>query len=177
MDLHNVEYGITNHSSKHSILPRKFRRNAQRNEELTPIIILNPSVRHTQQPATIILQPRMKLILKSSSILQGALTAKAGAGGVAALYDETWNYAVEYGAIVIAVQAVLEEVSGCEGGLLGEEFEEDITCCCLEEDFGGWLRFEVVEVTHDCGIGVIMRVCGGVEEALEDGGVDVPKKG
>lgn len=32
--------------------------------------------------------------------------------------------------------------------MFGEEFEEDVSACCVEEDFGGGLRFEGVVSTH-----------------------------
>ncbi len=66
----------------------------------------------------------MEFILKWLAVFgQRATSAIACGGGVAALEDEVGDEAVEEGVGVVAVEAVLEEGAGGEGGLAGEEFE------------------------------------------------------
>ena len=86
-------------------------------------------------------------------MVEAAFAAGAGASGVAALDDEIGNQAVEDGAGVVAVEAVLEEVAGGERGLRGEELEENVAGGGLEEDFGGGLGLEVVDGCHVGGEG------------------------
>ena len=65
----------------------------------------------------------MKFILKPFAIVD-----RTGAPGscprrIAALDDEARDESVENGVVVVAIETVLEEVSGGEGSLFGEEFE------------------------------------------------------
>ena len=46
---------------------------------------------------------------------------------------------MEDGVVVVAVEAVLEEVAGGERGLFGEEFEREVAECGLEDHFGSGL--------------------------------------
>ena len=91
----------------------------------------------------------MELILEDPTlVLIDAFTAVPSACGIATLENETWDKAVEYRVVVVAIEAVLEEVAGGEGGLFGEDFEGEIAGGCGEENFGcGW-GLEVVESRH-----------------------------
>ena len=129
------------------MFPRQLLRLPQRQEKLASIIVLSTSIRHSQQSAPVELEPTVQLISKGRAMLEAAFAAGTGAGGVAALDDERGDEAVEDGAGVVAVEAVLEEVAGGEWGLGGEELEEDIAGGGLEEDFGGGLRLEVVDLS------------------------------
>ena len=55
---------------------------------------------------------------------------------------------MEDGVGVVAIEAVLEEVTGSEWGLFGEELEEEVAGGGVEDAFGGGLGFEVVESGH-----------------------------
>lgn len=59
--------------------------------------------------------------------------------------DESWDEAVKMGAVVVAIEAELEEVARGERCLGGEELEGDGAECCVENEGGGWLGLEVVE--------------------------------
>ncbi len=50
--------------------------------------------------------------------------------------------------VVVAIEAVLEEVAAGEGCLFGEELEEEVAGCGCEEDLGGGWGFEVVDGGH-----------------------------
>lgn len=89
----------------------------------------------------------MEFIFEQAASVDG-FAAFASAGGVTALDHEAGNQAVEDGVIVVAIEAELEEVAGREGGLFGEEFEEDVACGGGEKDLSGGLRLEIVERTH-----------------------------
>ena len=102
----------------------------------------------------------MELILEDPTFfLIDAFAAMPSACGVATLQNESWDKAVEYGVLVIAIEAVLNEVAGCEGGLFGEEFEREVAGSCGEEDFGCWLGLEIVESRHVCETRVERRGC------------------
>lgn len=91
----------------------------------------------------------MELILEDPTFfLIDAFAAMPSACGVATLQNETWDKAMEYGVLVVAIEAVLNEVARCEGGLFGEEFEGEVAGSCGEENFGCWLGLEVVESRH-----------------------------
>lgn len=62
--------------------------------------------------------------------------------------DETGDEAVKDSVVVIAIEAELEEVTGGDGRLFGEEVEEDIAGRSGEENLSGGLRLEVVKGTH-----------------------------
>jgi len=51
---------------------------------------------------------------------------------------------VKDGAIVVAVQAVLEEVARCERDLFGEDFNDKVAGGGVEQDFGRRRRLEIV---------------------------------
>lgn len=74
------------------MLPIQPGRRRKRYEELTPIRI-RPAIRHAQYPRTRMFEARMDLVLELLA-KDGAATA-AGAGGVAGLEHEVWDYAVE----------------------------------------------------------------------------------
>ena len=67
----------------------------------------------------------MEFIFKCSARID-AVTAFARACGVAALKDEVSDQPVEDGIFVVTIEAVLEEGTGGEGRLFGEEFKEDV---------------------------------------------------
>ncbi len=91
----------------------------------------------------------MELILEDPTlVLIDAFAAMPSACGVATLENETWNKAVEYCIIVVAIEAVLEEVARGEGGLFGEEFEGEVAGSCGEEGFSCGLGLEIVESRH-----------------------------
>ena len=91
----------------------------------------------------------MELILEDPTlILIDAFAAMPSACGVATLQNETWDKAVEYRVLVVAIEAVLKEVARGEGDLFGEKFEGEVAGGCGEENFGCWLGFEVVESRH-----------------------------
>ena len=90
----------------------------------------------------------MHFIVEAVAAVDDALAACAGAGGVAALDDEARDEAVEDGAVVVAVEAVLEEVAGGEGGLLGEELEGEVAGGGCEDYFGCWWGFKIVCGRH-----------------------------
>lgn len=71
----------------------------------------------------------MKLILKRRPSGIDRFAPFARCRRIPALDDETGHEAVEQGAVVVAIEAVLEEVAAGEGGLLGEELEEEIAGC------------------------------------------------
>lgn len=91
----------------------------------------------------------MELIFKKAPRVDG-FAAFTSSGGITALDYEARYQAVEDGVIVVAIKAELEEIARCEGGLFGEEFEEDVTCGSGEKDLRGGLRLEIVKRTH-CG--------------------------
>lgn len=90
----------------------------------------------------------MEFILEGFAAVECAFAAGAGACGVAALDDEAGDEAMEDGAVVVAVETVLEEVARGEGGLLCEEFKGEVAGGGAEDGFGGGLGFEVVEAGH-----------------------------
>ena len=55
---------------------------------------------------------------------------------------------MEDGVVVVAVEAVLEEIATGEGDLLCEEGEGDVALGGMENEGGGGLGFEVVEGGH-----------------------------
>ena len=112
------------------MLPLQLRRHPQRQKELTPVAIL-ALIRHPQQPSPVELEPAVELILERFAVVDGADAARAGSCGIAALDNEAGDEAVEDGVGVVAVEAVLEEVASCEGGLLAEEFELEVARGCL----------------------------------------------
>lgn len=59
-----------------------------------------------------------------------------GAGGVAALEDEVGDEPVEDGRVVVAIEAELEEVAGCEWGLGGPELDVEVAVGGFEDYFG-----------------------------------------
>lgn len=87
----------------------------------------------------------MELILKCLAIIHRTDPAGASSCGITTLDYESWDQAMEGCVGVVAIVAVLEEVFGCEWGLLAEEFEGDVARCCFEDYFGVGLRFEVVD--------------------------------
>lgn len=91
----------------------------------------------------------MEFILKWCAAFEAARAARTGAIGVAALDDEAWDQAVEDCAVIVAVEAVLEEVARCEWGLVREELEGDVAGGGVEDYFGGGLGLEIVESRHD----------------------------
>ena len=81
-----------------------------------------------------------------------AFPAFAGVAWITALDDEAGDEPVEDGVGIVAIEAVLEEGAGGEGGLFGEEFEGEGAGGGVEEEFCGGRGFEVVEGGH-CGKG------------------------
>ena len=95
-----------------SIQPRCWR---QCDEELTPVRVL-PAVRHAQDPSTCMLQCRIDLVVELFAV--NGRAAAPGAGGVAGLQHEVWDYAVEDDGIVVAALGKSGEVgAGLRGGL------------------------------------------------------------
>ena len=91
----------------------------------------------------------MELILEDPTlVLIDAFAAMPSACGVPALENETWDKAVEDRLIVVAIEAVLEEVARGEWGLLSKEFEGEVAGSCGKEDFGCGLGLKVVESRH-----------------------------
>ena len=60
---------------------------------------------------------------------------------------------MEESAVVVAIQTMLQEVARGDWSLFSEEFEEDVTARCVEEDFGSGLRLEGVVGAHFRGVG------------------------
>lgn len=89
----------------------------------------------------------MEFIFEQAARVSG-FAAFASAGGITALDHEAGYQAVEDGVVVVAIEAELEEVAGREGGLFGEEVEEDVACGGSKKDLRGRLRLEIVERTH-----------------------------
>lgn len=69
------------------------------------------------------LQRRVDLVLELVAIDGGA--AAAGARGIAALDHEVWNYAVEYGVVVVGAGDEGGEVFAGFGGVCSVELEGD----------------------------------------------------
>ena len=118
--LHQIVNCIPHNAPKHRMLVLEFPRLPQREEELTPIIILSSAIRHTQQPPTIELEPAVKFILKNSPGIN-RFASMPGAGRVATLNDEGWNKTMEDCISVITVETMLKERAGGDWGLFGEE--------------------------------------------------------
>lgn len=74
-----------------------------------------------------------------------AFPAFARIAWITALDDEAGKEPVEDGVGVVAIETVLEEGAGGEGGLLGEELECEGPGGGVEEEFCGGRGFEVVE--------------------------------
>lgn len=89
----------------------------------------------------------MEFIFEQAARIDG-FAAFARASRITALDHEAGNQAVEDSVVIVAIEAKLEEVAGCEGGLFGEEVEEDVTCGGGEKDLRGGLWLEIVERTH-----------------------------
>ena len=91
----------------------------------------------------------MELILEDPTlVVVDAFAAMPSACGVPTLENETGDKAVKDRLIVVAIEAVLEEVTRGQWGLLGEEFEREVAGSCGEEDFRCGLGLEVVESRH-----------------------------
>ena len=91
----------------------------------------------------------MEFILKYPSlILVDAFAAMTRTCRVTALEDESWDKAVENCVVVVAIEAVLKEITRCEGGLFGEEFEGEVPGGCVEEHFSRGLGLEVIKGRH-----------------------------
>ena len=89
----------------------------------------------------------MELIFEEATRVDGFATFSS-AGGITTLDDEARDQAVEDGVVKVAIQAELEEVAGCEGGLFGEEVEEDVARGGGEKDLRSGLGLEIIERTH-----------------------------
>lgn len=74
-----------------------------------------------------------------------AFATFARVGRVATLEDKIGYKTVKERAGVVAIETVLEEGAGCEGGLFGEEFEKDVAGGGGEKNFGGGLRLKIVD--------------------------------
>ena len=109
--LHNPQPAL--HPPENRMLPIQPRRRRQRNEKLTPVRIL-PAVRHTQDARTGMLQSRIYLVFEFFAVDGSA--AAAGAGRVAGLEHEVWDYAVEDDVVVVATLG--------EGGEVGAGLEK-----------------------------------------------------
>jgi hypothetical protein len=83
----------------------------------------------------------MEFVRKRLAIFEGALPALPTSGGIATLDYEARDDAMERCAIVVPIQAMLQEVARGQWRLLRKELEEDVACGGLKEDFGGRLRF------------------------------------
>lgn len=81
------------------MLPIQPGRRRQCNKKLAPVRIL-PAVRHTQDAGPGMLQRRIDLVFELFAVDGSA--AAAGAGGVAGLQHEVWDYAVEDDVVVVA---------------------------------------------------------------------------
>lgn len=90
----------------------------------------------------------MKFILKRLAIIYRRFSSLSGSCRVSALDDEVRDEAVEDCVGVVAVETVLEEVLGCEGGLLCEEFEGQVAGGGAQDGLCGGLGLEVVEGGH-----------------------------
>ena len=90
----------------------------------------------------------MEFIFEGISIVDCADSARSSACRITALNYEARYEAMEYGVGIVAIQTVLEEISTSERTLFCEDFELDVAGRGVEDDFGRWLRFEVVEGGH-----------------------------
>ena len=90
----------------------------------------------------------MELIFEGVSIVDRADTTRPSTCRITALNYEARYEAMEYGVGIVAIQTVLEEISTSQRTLFCEDFELDVAGRCVEDDFGRWLRFEVVEGGH-----------------------------
>jgi hypothetical protein len=85
------------------------------------------------------------------------------------LQNKPWDQAVEDRAIIVAIQAMLEEVSASERCLLCPELEADVAGGGIQNTGGCGLRFEVVERGHSLcksrGIAEVLQI----NEAFADG--------
>lgn len=86
----------------------------------------------------------MEFILKSISVVDGGDTSRSRSRGISALYDETWDQAVEDCVGVVAIETMLEKIAGCEGSLFGEELQGQIARSGPEDNLCCGLRFEVI---------------------------------
>lgn len=90
----------------------------------------------------------MELIFKRRPSRVDGFAPTASIRGIAALYYKTRHETVEQRPVVIAIEAVLEEVAAGEGCLLCEELEGEVAGCGCQENFGGGWRLEIVDGGH-----------------------------
>ena len=99
------------------MLPIQPWRRRQRNKKLTPIRV-RPAVRHAQHSCPRMLETRVGLVFEFFAVDRAA--PAAGAGRVARLKHEVWDYAVKEDVVVVAALGEGGEVlAGLWGWLLG----------------------------------------------------------
>lgn len=91
--------------------PLQLRRRSQREEELAPVAVF-PFIRHSQQPSPVEFKSRVDLILERLAVVECGFASSSCACWVAALDDEVFDEPVEDSVGVVAIEAVLEEVTG-----------------------------------------------------------------
>ena len=116
-DLHPAldpsEYGML------AVQPRSRR---QRDEELRAIGV-RPGIGHAENACTRVLELRGDFVFKLFAV--DGFTASTGACGIASLYHEVWNYAVEDQAVEVVALRERGEVFACLGRMVVVEFDDD----------------------------------------------------
>lgn len=92
-----------------------MRRSSQTNKELTAIRS-RTAIRHGQNTLAGMFERRMEFILEFSSV--DTLSAHTGAGRIASLDHEAWDYTVEDDAVVLSCFGECCEVFGCLNGIV-----------------------------------------------------------